>query len=301
MPLGGEGALPERAARVPALVSVVVPALNAERYVGEQLAALARQTYAGPWELVVVDNGCTDATIDIVRSWSEQLPALRIVDASARRGLDFAKSVGFHAAAGDLVAFCDADDVAVPGWLEALVRAAEHADVVGGPLDFEPLNDARTLAWRPDVRQTDLEVGNGFLPYAPGGNCAIWADVVDAIGWSAYDFGGDDKDFSWRAQFASYRVAFAPDAVIHLRYRTTLRDLVRQWYAYGMAGPRLFRDFRDAGMRRDLRGSLAMWRWLVARSRNLARSPEQRGNWLRVAAFRCGRIAGSVRFRTLYL
>jgi glycosyltransferase involved in cell wall biosynthesis len=278
-----------------------MPVLNAEAHVGEQLAALGAQTYAGRWELLVVDNGCSDRTLEVVRAAASRVPALRIVEAGERRGLGYAKKAGLRAAAGDLIAFCDADDVAVPGWLEALVQAAENADVVGGPLDFEPLNDARSLAWRPDVLLDALEVGNGFLPYVPGGNCAVWADVARAIGWGDHVFGGDDKDFSWRAHLASYRLAFAPGAVIKLRYRTSLRALVRQWYAYGRAGPRLYRDFRAAGMPRDLREGLDAWRWLIARSRNLVHSSERRGNWLRVAAFRCGRLAGSMRFRTIYL
>ena len=49
---------------------MVLPVLNGEAYIAEQLGALAAQTYAGPWEMVVVDNGCTERTISVVESWA---------------------------------------------------------------------------------------------------------------------------------------------------------------------------------------------------------------------------------------
>ena len=100
-----------------------------------------RQTYTGPWEVVVVDNGSTDASVQVVEAWRERIPGLRIVDASGARGLNHARNRGADAARGDLLAFADADDEAVPGWLESLATAAAFADLVGGALDGDALND----------------------------------------------------------------------------------------------------------------------------------------------------------------
>ena len=61
---------------LPAHISVVLPILNGEAHLEEQLAALAAQTYAGPWELVAVDNGCTDRSMAIVESWRDRVPEL---------------------------------------------------------------------------------------------------------------------------------------------------------------------------------------------------------------------------------
>ena len=111
--------------QAPSLVSVVVPIRNAEDHVGEQLAALAGQTYRGPWELLVVDNGCSDRSIQIVESFRERLPSLVVVDATPRRGLGRARNAGAAAAAtGPLLAYCDADDVVARDWLAALAEAA---------------------------------------------------------------------------------------------------------------------------------------------------------------------------------
>src|SRR4051794_41093928 len=158
-----------RALDPPQLISVIIPVLNGEPHVGDQLAALAGQSYDGDWELVVADNGSTDRTIEIVESWRPRLPSLTIADATARRGLNHARNAGASAAHGDLLVFCDADDVANPGWLEAMARAAADADIVGGRLEWETLNDPVVRAWRPQKPMTDLVTGHGFLRYAPGG------------------------------------------------------------------------------------------------------------------------------------
>jgi hypothetical protein len=89
--------------------------------------------------------------------------------------------------------------------------------------------------------------------------------------------------------------------VVRLRYRRSLRELARQYYSYGHSAPRLYRRFRQLGMTRDNRQALWWWRWLVNHARHLIESPERRGNWIRIAAFRCGRIGGSISARTLFL
>jgi glycosyltransferase involved in cell wall biosynthesis len=287
----------------PHLVSVVIPVRDEEEHVGAQLEALAKQTYEGSWEVVVVDNGSSDWTMRVVERFTAKLPALTVVDASARRGLAYAKNMGIAWARGDLLAFCDADDVVSPGWLASLVEGAADADVVGGPFEYEALNDALRRAWRPEREQDALEVGFRFLPYAPGGNCAIWSSVALELGWNeSFTFGGDDQDFSWRVQLAGYRIGFAPGALVHLRFRQGLAGLARQWFSYGKAGPLLYRTFRGAGMpRSDFGETYRVWRWLAKRSPGLVRSAARRGNWIRVASLRAGRIAGSVRCRTLFL
>jgi glycosyltransferase involved in cell wall biosynthesis len=289
--------------RVLRLVSVVVAVRNEEAHLPAQLEALAGQTYRQPWELIVVDNGSTDGSRGVVERWAPQLPPLTVVDASGRRGLSYAKNLGIVWAQGDLLAFCDADDVVSPGWLLALVEAALDGDVVAGRFDYRTLNDARRRAWRPEQERDGLPVGLGFLPYAPGGNCAVWAAVALELGWNeAFAFGGDDQDFSWRAQLAGYRLVYARDALVQLRFRTGLGELARQWFAYGRAGSVLFDSFHAAGMPRTRpKEALRTWRWLLRRSPDLVRSSQRRGNWVRLASLRAGRVAGSLRVRKLFL
>ncbi len=296
----GRGAA--RAPGITKLVSVVMPVRNGEAHVAHQLDALSRQTYARPWELLVVDNGCTDRTIAIVESRRGRLPGMRIVDASDRGGLNYARNRGAAAAQGDLLAFCDSDDVVAPGWLEALAEAARSADLVGGSLDVETLNDGLSRAWRPERSMVRLVPKHGLLPHAPGGNCAVWKEVALAVGWDEeFAFGSSDIEFCWRLQLAGYRLAFAADAVVHLRFRPSLRAMTRQFFVYGKSDAQLYRRFRRHGMvRSSAREALRSWRRLLTSVGDLASEPA-RGQWVRSAARCWGRAVGSVRWRVLFL
>src|SRR4051794_20497634 len=164
---GAQGNGPPRAP--PRLVSVIVPVRNGAAVLGQQLAALERQGYRGRWEVVVADNGSSDGTAAVVAEWTGRLP-MRRVAADRRRGINVARNVGVNAANGDLLAFCDADDQVAPGWLEALVETARGADLVGGRLDEETLNQDPRAPRRPRHPRNRLPTALEFLPFAPGAN-----------------------------------------------------------------------------------------------------------------------------------
>jgi len=90
-------------------VSVVIPAYNAERYIGETLESVLAQTYRD-FEIVVVDDGSTDGTREIVRNYGEPV---RLVE-QPNSGPAAARNRGIREARGELIAFIDADDLWLP-------------------------------------------------------------------------------------------------------------------------------------------------------------------------------------------
>ncbi|MBP8276300.1 MAG: glycosyltransferase family 2 protein [Propionivibrio sp.] len=98
------------------LVSVVIPAYNASRYVREALQSVVDQHYA-PIEILLVDDGSTDDTVELVR---KQFPQVRIIS-QPNSGVATARNTGLDQAVGDLVCFLDADDGWYPGKLHAQV------------------------------------------------------------------------------------------------------------------------------------------------------------------------------------
>ena len=203
-------------------------------------------------------------------------------------------------AAGELIAFCDADDVVTPNWLAELVAALEGADIVGGALEHELLNDPATVDWR-GGGESDLPRPHDFLPYAISCNCALRRSVWRELGgWSDryWRGSGEDVELSWRAQLKGFRIAFAPGAVVHYRHRTGLRATARQVYGYAREEVLLLRDFRAEGAsRRTAREVGASYLYLLTRLPYLFLTRRRRGFWVVQAADNLGRLTGSIRYR----
>jgi glycosyltransferase involved in cell wall biosynthesis len=88
------------------VVSVVIPMYNVEKYIEQSINSVLKQSY-NHFELILVDDGCVDNTIDIVNRFSD--PRIRIIR-QANRGLSGARNTGIDAARGIYIALLDADD-----------------------------------------------------------------------------------------------------------------------------------------------------------------------------------------------
>jgi glycosyltransferase involved in cell wall biosynthesis len=288
------------------MISVVMPLGNAAGVVGQQLGALAAQTYMGRWELVVADNGSDDGGADEARCWADRIPGLRVVDASARRGAAAARNLGAAMARGDALAFCDADDMVACGWLEALARALERHDFVAGACDHETLNPGATADWHARSFETAAPVGLGFMPYASSANMAVSRAAFFAVdgydeGFARLGAAGEDIDLSWRLQLHGHALHFEPGALVRYRHRLDLPGVWHQNLNYGMADVLLYKRYRAHGLRaRSLWHAARGYRGLLRRTPALARRTS-RGIWLRDAAHRWGRVQGSIRERVLFL
>lgn len=274
-------------------VSVVIPAHNGVPMLGEQLDALLRQTYDGTLEVVVADNLSTDGTADFARQWCNRLD-VRVVAATGGKGVNHARDAGVRAAGADRVLICDADDVVCDEWVQRMVVGLDRDDHVGGPLRLHRLNHADVVAWYPKDSQDALAQGPGLLPYAVGANCGFRREVFDAIG--GYDTtlaeGGDDVDFSWRAQHAGFTVGFVPGAWIDYRLRHDLRGLYRQMRGRGRGVATLCRKFDvDPTQGISMRPLQLAW-WLTSRVPLAILDRRWRGRWVRTIAFHRGLLLG---------
>ena len=122
---------PSKMNAAPPLVSVVVIFLNAERFLRDAVASVFAQTY-DRWELLLVDDGSTDAGGKIAERFALEHPdQVRYLDhpGHENRGMSASRNLGIRAARGDFIAFLDADDVWLPGKLtEQLALAAVYPD-----------------------------------------------------------------------------------------------------------------------------------------------------------------------------
>lgn len=284
-----------------AAASVVIPARNAAATIAEQLDALVAQCPAVPFEVLVVDNGSTDETVALARSYSDRLDIS--VLSCPRPGANAARNVGAGAAAGELLLFCDADDRVGPTWVAAMATALREHDSAGGLIDNETLSDGFTGGRLPR-HPAGVPVVAGFLPRAITANFGVRKAVWAALGGfnEAYAYGCTDTEFCWRLQLAGYTLGYAPEAVVAYRHRATLRSSAAKAYKTARARGRLFRDFQAAGMPRPrLLGVFYRWAKLGVLAVTVPFSPRMRWWWVNEAAAAAGRVAGSISFRVRYL
>jgi glycosyltransferase involved in cell wall biosynthesis len=277
------------------MISVILPVRDGLPWLDDQLRALASQQCDEPWEVVVADNGSTDASVDTARRWSERWDALRVIDASAKAGPAAARNAGVRTARGQLLAFCDADDVVQSGWLQACVVALRHADVVAGTFDLSMLNDAP--ATEPGPAATSQL---GFLPAGLAANLAVRTEAFAAVGgFSEELLIGEDIDLCWRLQLEGFRFALASDALVAKRERDDSAALFSRALAFGRCGPLLYRRYRGRGAKRDFAGAAKSWLWVLVTLPRLGQRHLRR-SWVRAVGVRIGRLAGSVTERVFF-
>ncbi len=126
-------------------VSVIIPAFNAKRYLSQAIESVHRQDHE-PLEIIVVDDGSTDGTLDL----AERLPGVRCVH-QANAGAAAARNAGLAEARGDFLAFLDADDLWADGKLAtqlAVLREDPTVNLVAGRVEEFYAEETRQIAQR---------------------------------------------------------------------------------------------------------------------------------------------------------
>jgi GT2 family glycosyltransferase len=275
---------------------VVIPTFNSVKTLGEQLAALAREDGASRVGVVISDNGSTDGTQALARTFKPQLPGLIVVDSSAVRGAAHARNVGAQAARGDAFLFCDADDVVGSGWLPAMEAALVDHPLVAARLDHRRLNPSWTLeVYYEPQRDTLVTTEPPFLPFAFGG-------TIGVRGFDESLLSGEDNDYCYRLQLAGAASHLVPPAVVHYRHRQSLPEIFRQSRRFGRSRAVLFGRYRDRGMQRPSQArALASWLSLPLRAPFEGVSRAGRARWISRFGWRLGRVEGSFEARVLGL
>lgn len=214
-------------------MSVVVPAKDQEPYLGDCLSSLVGQL-GDPeaLEVIVVDDGSTDATGAIARGFADRLPRLEVLRNDVAVGLATARNLGLDRATGRYLAYLDGDDWLARGHLAGLVEVISRLDV-----DFVRTDHVQTTAGRRTVvrapearRHRVLDPRSSILPAATTtmvDYCYAWAGlfdrrITDLLRFPDGLFTAEDRAWCWRLhlQAASYAVA-GPPGILYRRGVTT--------------------------------------------------------------------------------
>jgi O-antigen biosynthesis protein len=223
--------------------SVVVCVYQAQDTIGECLKSLTRLDYPN-YEVLVVDDGSTDATAQITRRFPVRLLS------GDHLGLSGARNVGLEQAEGDFVAYIDADAQADAGWLTYLALALEVPGTAGAggpnpvPPDDPPV--AQCVARAPGG-PIHVLIDDERAEHVPGCNMAFWRERLLEIGGfdPIYRAAGDDVDVCWKLLDRGYDIRFHPSALVWHRRRGSVRAFWRQQLGYGKAEALVDRNHPD--------------------------------------------------------
>jgi len=227
-------------------------------------------------EIVVVDNGSTDATGEVLRAYAAHAPYPFSVAPEPRQGLSCARNKGIAASCGDLLVFVDDDCCLDEKHLDETLRhhAQDEAPVLRGgrvergdptdlPLTIQPCRTKRT--WRRSQGTARAEhLGGGALL---GCNLSFPRKLVEQIGPFDEKLGAgtptmsaEDTDYFYRTYRAGLRVSYVPDClVLHFHGRKTKEEAKKIVYGYLLGAGALFakHNLRHPSLRRILRKACA--------------------------------------------
>jgi len=180
-------------------VSVVIPTLNEERFIAECIRSIRAQGV--PCEIIVVDGGSTDRTVEIARQHADRVYVLN------EKGIWLARDYGTRMASGDIIVSTDADTYHPEGWLEALLEPFSDLDVAvtGGPV--QPMKPS-SLA--------NFYSGFAVVPalnFFNGANTAFRKSAFLKVGGYLPLERGEDWNLSFRLSRVG-KAVFVPEAVV---------------------------------------------------------------------------------------
>ena len=196
------------------LVSVIIPCFNAERWLREAIDSCLQQTYP-EIEIVVVDDGSTDNSLEIIKSYGDKI----IWESGANRGGNYARNRGFALSSGEYIQYLDSDDYLLPEKIEMQVRFLEEtkADVVYGDFKCQRHLSERDIVIEhehffgisgPQEDILESLLAHGCLP--PLAYLFRRSAVVRSGGWDESLKAGQDRDFLISVLINGAKVVYQP-------------------------------------------------------------------------------------------
>src|SRR2546423_5040139 len=200
-----------------ALLSVVMPVYNVQRFLNEAIASILDQTFRD-FEFIILDDGSTDDSAKILRDWQRRDSRISIFTSPCNSGLPISSNLVVAKTKTPLVARMDGDDLSHPDRLRRQLEILQsHPEVMAVGTLFDGI-DAHGESIRPRDRWRILRKSR-YIPFAHG-SAMFRRAAFDEIGGYREEFvAGEDQDFFFRMSKLG-RVVTLPDVLYHFRYHS---------------------------------------------------------------------------------
>ncbi|MBN2250453.1 MAG: glycosyltransferase family 2 protein [Candidatus Altiarchaeota archaeon] len=235
-------------------ISVILPAHNEERFIKETLSSVLKARYPGKREIIVVNDGSTDATEEVVIAASKEDPRVRILN-TEHAGKANAINMGIEKSTAPIIIALDADSQVSGDALIELVRpfTDERVGAVSGVI--RAVSTGNVLTWFQDFEYV-LSSGWRYLcnkingTYILPGFLAVRKEAMEKIGGFSPDTFSEDFEIGIRLRKAGYVLSMT-NATIYTRVPNTLRGLVKQRIRWGRGTLQVMRKHRDVILNRE--------------------------------------------------
>jgi biofilm PGA synthesis N-glycosyltransferase PgaC len=216
-------------------VTLLVPAFNEESVIGTCVQR-ARAVDYPELEVLVLDDGSTDGTVDAATAAVEGDPRVEVVRDPVNRGKADRLNAGFARAQHGLVAVCDADTHLHPLALKLLVARISRSERIAAVAGAAHVTNRTGLLPALQSLEAASIIGLIRRTHSLTGRVGVVAgvlglfrrDAVLGVGGYAGRMATEDIDLSWRLAFAGWQTAFEPHALVGMQVPTTLRALWAQ-------------------------------------------------------------------------
>src|SRR5580704_7035225 len=270
----------------PPKITVILCTHNRARTLATALESIASQTIPQSigWEVLVVDNNSSDETLQVVQDHQKRHPERFRYFFEQQQGISHARNRGIREARGEILAFMDDDEAAVPDWLQNLTANLHNGEWSGAGGRILPQWNCDRPRWLSDrsaftlapLAVFDLGTKGGPLTESPfGANMAFRKEVFNACGGFRTDLGrvgkgmlsGEDSELGRRVIAAGRRLRYEPSAVTYHpveEFRVHRKYFLQWWFNKGRSDVREFgnqpKDWRFLGI------PLPLFRGLVSES-----------------------------------
>jgi len=230
----------------PVPISIVIPMYNAGKYIGSALGAIFSQEYNAPMEVIVVNDGSVDDSLEIVKGLQNKWDFM-IID-QQNQGAVKATNNGFQRASHEIIFSIDSDVVLNKDFFRKIVGEFSDPDVAAVQGYYKTPEDislwGRLMGYDVEARYDAIK--SKYVTQVCSGDTAYRKTAIERAG--AFDAAfkyGYDNDMSYRLIKAGYKLVFRKDALCDHYWKAKFRDYMKQQYLSAFGRMQLIAKHKD--------------------------------------------------------